>query len=369
MSDTKETNFLVGIFGEVFDVINIIGQSLGSPGTKSDIQFYNRLDESEGNVFCVLSPVDYPDKIKPFLQVLTITDIYVLIIDLETGLNSIIGEILVGMDLFNRLFNKQPIIVISGINSKTEWKLNDTRKKIENILNTTSLKNTTIFELEDGNKSNLEAFKKKLIELKLLELDLEKKESPYTKILIDHAFPVKGIGTVILGVIKKGSLNAGGMVEIVGYDGSPPKKVIIRSIQKHDRDFKIAHEGDRVGLALKGNISPQDISRDNIIVSQGIFKRENKINAKVYINQFYKPKSGRIKPGDGTQYHVLSDLKVSPIKLLSGDEIKPGESGNVVISLEKPLVHDRSGIKGIITELNRFENKLRIIGYFVQLIQ
>jgi selenocysteine-specific translation elongation factor len=187
--------------------------------------------------------------------------------------------------------------------------------------------------------------------------------------LIDHAFPVKGIGTVILGVIKKGTLNAGGMVEIVGYDDSPPKKVIIRSIQKHDRDFKMAHEGDRVGLALKGNISPQDISRDNIIVSQGLFKHESKINAKIYINQFYKPKSGRIKPGDGTQYHVLSDLKVSPIKLLSGDEIKPGESGNVLISLEKQLVHDGNGVKGIITELNRFENKLRIIGYFVQLIE
>ena len=98
-------------------------------------------------------------------------------------------------------------------------------------------------------------------------------------------------------------------------------------------------------------------------------KNEIKIEAKIYINPFYKPKSGIIKPGDGTQYHALSDLKISPIKLLSGDEIKPGNSGNVIMSLEKPLVHDGNGIKGIITELNRFENKLRIIGYFVQLLE
>ena len=268
MSDAKETNFLIGIFGEFFEARNIIGQSLGSPGTKSDIQFYNRLDEAESNIFCVLIPVDYPEKIKPFLQVLTITNIYILVIDLDIGLNAVIGEMLVGMDMFNALFSKNAIIIISGINSKTEWKLDDIRKKVRNILSTTSLKNIEILELRDNNKTDLERIKEKVIELKNSDIALEKDDSLYTKVLIDHAFPVKGIGTVILGVIKKGSINVGGMVEIVGYNGSPPKKVIIRSIQKHDRDFKTAHEGDRVGLALKGNISHQDISRDNIIVSQ-----------------------------------------------------------------------------------------------------
>ncbi len=369
MSELKERNYLVGIFGENFDVRNLIGQSLGSPGTKSDIQFYNRLEESEGNVFCVLTPIDYPEKIKPFLQVLTITNIYVLVIDLETGLNAAIGEMLVGMDMFNMLFGKNCLIVISGINSKTDWKLSDVRRKIQSILNTTSLKKVEILELEDNNKSDLETIKIKIIEQKPLESSSDNETPSYTKILIDHAFPVKGIGTVILGVIKKGGLIAGGMVEIAGYDGSLPKKVIIRSIQKHDRDFKTAHHGDRVGLALKGTISHQDISRDNIIVTQGTFKSESKITAEVYINQFYKPRSGLIKPGDGTQYHALSDLKLSPIKLLSGEEIKPGASGKVIMSMEKPLVHDGNGLKGIITELNKFEKKLRIVGYFLQLIE
>ena len=46
MDDVKERNFLVGIFGDNYDLRNLVGQSLGSPGTKSDIQFYNRLDNS-----------------------------------------------------------------------------------------------------------------------------------------------------------------------------------------------------------------------------------------------------------------------------------------------------------------------------------
>ena len=185
--------------------------------------------------------------------------------------------------------------------------------------------------------------------------------------MIDHVFPVKGIGTVILGIVKRGLINIRQMVELIGYEG-PGKKIIIRSIQKHDRDFKMAYEGDRVGLALKGNISHEDISRDNIIVSQGKFAQEKEIKAKVYLNQFYKPKEGKINPGDGIQYHSFVELKGTPFKFSQGEKISPGKSGIVTLNFEKSLVHDGSGLKGIIADLNRFENKLRILGYYVQLL-
>jgi len=145
VKEKRETNFLVGIFGgENFEQRNLIGQALGSPGTKSDIQFYNRLDAGLGHVFCALTPVDYPDKIKPFLQTLTITNIHLLVIDLNIGLNAAIGEVLVGIDLHHQLHESRVLVIITGINSKTEWKLADTTKKIENILSTTSLKGSEI---------------------------------------------------------------------------------------------------------------------------------------------------------------------------------------------------------------------------------
>ena len=122
-------------------------------------------------------------------------------------------------------------------------------------------------------------------------------------------------------------------------------------------------------MALKGNISPDDLSRDNIIVTQGVFKQEKIIEAKVYLNQFYKPKTGKLTPGDGTQYHGLVEIKSSPLKFISGDELASGESGRITINFEKPLSHDGKGLRGVITELNKFDNKLRIVGYFIQLIE
>jgi len=363
MNEIAEKNFVVGILGDNFDINNLIGQSLGAPGTKSDILFYNRLDQTLNQVFCGLTPIDYPEKIKPLLQTLAISNIHVLAIDLNVGLNASVGEILVGMDIFSKLYRTKVLIVIAGINTNTEWKLPETRKKIEAILESTSLKNIQIFELKA--KQDYENLKKIIVALgnEFLQLTSDKKSD--TEVLVDHVFPVKGIGTVILGIVKQGEVHSGQMLEITGYE-SAVKKVIIRSIQKHDRNFKVAYEGDRVGLALKGNISPREISRDNIIVTPGIFQQENEIEAEVFVSQFYKPKNGLIKSDDGFQYYGLIKLKLSPFKFINGQTITPGKSGIMRIRFDRSVFHNGEGLKGIITELNRFENKLRIVGYFQQ---
>ncbi|MFX0047642.1 MAG: hypothetical protein ACFE8G_05670, partial [Candidatus Hermodarchaeota archaeon] len=238
MSEVVEKNFVVGILGDNFDINNLIGQALGTPGTRSDILFYNRLDSSLNQVFCGLTPLDYPEKIKPLLQTLVISNIHILVIDLNMGLNASIGEILVAMDLFYQLYKTTALIVIAGINSNNEWKLSETRTKIKKILASTSLKNSAIFELKT--KEDYDNLKKEIIQhgVKLLENGAPKDK--HTEILIDHVFPVKGIGTVILGIVKQGKVESGQLLEIIGYE-SAVKKVIIRSIQKHDRNFKVAY--------------------------------------------------------------------------------------------------------------------------------
>lgn len=365
MSEGKERTFLVGIFGENFEHRKLLGQALGAPGTSSDIQFYNRLDSKLGYVFTALTPIDYPEKLKPFLQTLILTDIHILIIDVDFGLNSSVGEILVGMDLFHKMSNTKSLIVLSGITSKTEWKLKDIKKKIDSVLNNTTLQGIEVIEIRQKEEYN--SLKKKIVELAAEAPINGLKSAPYSKVLIDHAFSVRGIGTVILGIVRKGTIYSSQMLDLTGNHGAA-KKIIIRSIQRHDRTFKEAHEGDRVGLALKGNISTDEISRDNIITSQGIFKGEEEITAKVYINQFYKPKGGVIIPGDLTEYHGIAEIKSTPLKIIEGEKLNPGDSGIVKLRFNKPLYHDGSGLSGIIFDLNRFQNKLRIIGHYKQLL-
>ena len=364
MSEVAEQNFVVGILGDNFELRQLVGQAIGAPGTKSDIMFFNRLDSTHNHVFCALTPVEYPEKIKPFLQTLSISNIHVLVIDPNKQLNAVIGEILVGMDLYHKLYHTESLIVIAGIDSKNEWVLPEIKTKIHKILSTTSLKATKIIDIRQ--KMDYETLKAKIIELGI-KLSIERNPNKeYTKVMIDHAFPVKGIGTVILGVVEKGEVHAGQMVEIIGYEDIN-KKVIIKSIQKQDRNFKTAGVGDRVGLALKGTISADQISRDNLITTQGKFIPEKKIKAIVHLNQYYKPKGGFIKPNDGIQYFGLVDLKSSPLKFTSGNEIFPGKSGEIEIQFDKKLFHDGTGLNGIISEMNKFNGTLRIVGYFQQI--
>ena len=363
-----EQTFVIGIFGDNFELRKIIGQALGAPSSKSDIQVYDRLDNSLGYIFSAYTPIDYPEKLKPFLQILNLTDIHILSIDLETGLNAAIGEILIAMDLVKQLKIVKQLIVIGNINEKTEWKLPEIRKNIKKVIETTSLRDVNIIEIKE--KEDFQLMKKRIIELGL-ELIKEKNQNQAKNddrivILIDHVFPVKGIGTVALGIVKEGILHAGQMLELVdGTNNS--RKVIIRSIQKQDRDYKEAYEGDRIGVALKG-INPDEVSRDNILATPGIFHGVNELVAELHVSPFYKPKSGKIIPNDGDQYHAISFLKMVPLKIIDGNEIEPGQNGIVKFELDKPLYHDGRGLKGFIVKLNRFQNKLRIVGIFFQKI-
>jgi len=365
MSEVREANFIVGIYGQSESQNNLIGQTLGSPGTRSDIQFYNRLDINRNQIFCAIAPVDYPEKIKPFLQTLAMTKIHILVIDLNYDLNAITGEILVGMDLYHQIYQTHTLVVITGINAKNEWKLANTIKKVESILNTSSLRGSEVLIVKS--KGDLELLKDKISNFNDIKPIPKDNSREYSKVLIDHVFPVKGIGTVILGIVNKGEIHTGQMLELTGNENIG-KKVIIRSIQKHDRNYKEAFKGDRVGLALKGNISPKEINRDHILATQGILKPNKKIKAKVFLNKFYAPKDGKIIPRNGVQYYGIVDLKISPFKFTEGKELSPGENSIMTMEFNKNVYSDGTPITGIITELNRFNGKLRIIGHYTQIL-
>lgn len=363
MNKNAEQTFTVGIVGNNYEQQRLIGQALGSPDSTSDIQVFERFDSSLGQIFCALTPVEYPKKLKPLLQVLMFSDIHLIVIDLETELNQAIGEIFVAADIFHKYFNSAVIFVVTNITQQTEWKLERTIKKIQSIMQTTSFKNSPILTLHD--KADYKSLKKEIIHSKSSNTR-NSNIKDYTKVLVDHAFPVKGIGTVALGLVKTGSISVDQMVEIVGYKGNS-KKAMVKNIQKHERNFKSADTGDRIGLALKGKISPKDLNRDSIIVSQGVFQSEKKVEVKVYMSEYFKPKGEKVTPNSETQYTALVETKTTPFTLLDGDILLPGKTGQVQLEFGSAVYHDGSGLKGLLVDLNQFTGKSRILGYFEQL--
>ena len=145
------------------------------------------------------------------------------------------------------------------------------------------------------------------------------------------------------------------------------KKIILRSIQKHDRDFKISFTNDRVGLALKG-IKAEEITRNTIFCTRESHMIDMKMKIQLDVSSFYKPigHGKKISSTENKTYHLIADLGISNFKILEGDEISAGKSGVLNIELENPLAHDKDGLRGIVCDFGPFEKKLRIVGFAKQ---
>lgn len=361
--EQPELSLTIGLLGANHNITKLVGESLGSPGQRSDLQFYNRLESGLNCVFTAVAPIGYPEKVKSLIQVCAETEIHVMCVDCSTGITPEIGEIMVLMDLFVQHFHTHPIAVIGGINKNNEWQKDNIKSQLAKLTAQTHLSGMEILFLEQ--RGDYDNFKEHLFQLgkdiaqKRPNATDEKSEN--VKVLIDHVFPVKGVGTVVLGLVKRGVVRAGEM-----YDLAPVQnKVILRSIQKFDRDFKFAYVGDRVGLALKGIKAP-DIDRNTVFCSLNSMNKSDLVEGTLYVSPFYKPQhpSGCVTPEDTRNYHLVVDLAISPVKLLEGDQIAPGKNGRLKIKCDKPLVHDKEGLRGILAEFGPFQKKLRIVGYF-----
>jgi selenocysteine-specific translation elongation factor len=155
-----------------------------------------------------------------------------------------------------------------------------------------------------------------------------KRLKPKTKdgpliVVIDHVFDVKGVGTVVLGVIKQGKVKIS--EEVVLY---PQQKTLtIKSIQMHDDSVYEASSPARVGLALKG-VTANDISRGDVISrSDDLFVSSNMISGSYSGNPYFTEQLNETET-----YLVSVDLQVKPAK------IKLSNEGLLNIELLKPLV-------------------------------
>jgi selenocysteine-specific translation elongation factor len=123
---------------------------------------------------------------------------------------------------------------------------------------------------------------------------------------IDHAFPVKGVGAVALGVVRRGTLRTHEKLRL----WPTPKIVEIRSIQVHDIDRKDAGCGERVGVALRG-VEADELSRGQILAPEGSLREGSALAGGPLVKCRYY----RGDAGPGAQLNVVVGLQTVPASL------------------------------------------------------
>jgi len=290
-----------------------IARQLGKKGTTSDLAVFDR--KGGESIYTWTVPVSYPDKIQSLFQSLNMSEYVILHV---TKLDKYLGEQIIAI---NSLGLCDGIILLS---------YDVDEDKLKSLIRGTSVDKFVIVR-------DIESLK-----VEIQRLEPKKSEGPLL-LPIDHAFEVKGVGTVVLGVIKQGSLKVHDEFQIHPQN----KQILVKSIQMHDDSVLESESPSRVGLALKG-LSADYISRGDLICSRGYLLDVNGETVKVSFekNIYYNEEIS-----DSRTYSISIGLQIKPVKLILKD--------NIEILPEKPISFHQDQ-KFVIMNLDSTKN--RIVG-------
>ena len=284
----KSINFVV--VGD-YQIVN----ELGKKGTTTDLSIYDR--KTHDTIYTWTVPITFPDKIQSLMQAVSIAQYAIINV---AKIDKYLGEQILALDAIKV---REGFIMYS-------YEVDEV--KLKTLINHTSISDFKFL-------ANID-------QLKQLMNNLEPKSQEGDCIIpIDHVFKVKGVGTVVLGVIKQGVVRTFDHLTILPGG----KNIIVKSIQMHDDPVTESKSPARVGLAIKG-VDAEEISRGDVLCSPEsphLQAASNAIPAEFIKSHYYK---GEIT--ENQTYIISVGIQTKPVK------IKYRNANEIVISSESELV-------------------------------
>lgn len=270
-----------------------LAAEIAKVGTKSDLTLHNVLQG--GVALTLVEPTQFPEKLPPLLASLSMADKVLLAVN---ELSRDLAESVVAADMMGR---REGVVALAPNVGEAELKP---------LLKGTTLADMPVVPLDA-----------KSLRERLLSWSSPSNPGA-TAVPLDHAFPVKGVGTVALGLVKRGTVKAHDKLRLYPTE----KTVEVRSLQVHDVEQSEVPSGHRVGLALKG-VEADELSRGMILAPEGSLRTADLLDLSNYIPcRFFKGKAG-----EGEKVHVSVGLQVVPARVQTVD------GSRVQLQLEKPV--------------------------------
>jgi selenocysteine-specific translation elongation factor len=298
--------------------------TIGKKGTSTDITLYD-IKKGEATV-TLIEPTRYPERLAPLFYACALATKALVVID---ELSATLGEQLV-------------MLQCSGIKSGIFVLRNYIPK--EKILPLIKGTNIESFKFMDDDPNQIR--EKLLAEAAQVQAAADQQ---FGVVPVDHAFNVKGVGVVILGIVASGVVNKHAALNVL----PGTKTAVVRSIQKHDDEFEQASVGDRVGFALK-NVDVEDLDRGAVLTNDPTVKTSNTLEVNASLVKYWQTP---IKQGMVMHVGHWAQFLTAKVEAASedGDFRKP----HLTLKLDKPLVY-RLGDNAVLMYLEGA--KLRVAG-------
>ena len=191
--------------------------SLGKKGTETDLRMYDR---KEGGVLrTFVAPAGFPEKIQPLFYAINMSEFAILHV---SALDRFAGEQIIALDLMG---------AGDGILCHSESV--DPGRLEEAVRGTVAEKYARAEP--DGLREAVARAKARA-------------GGGPARVVADHVFDVKSVGTVVLGRVVSGTVRKHDELRVLPAGAD----VLVRSIQMHDDPVEEARAPARVGLAVKG---------------------------------------------------------------------------------------------------------------------
>jgi selenocysteine-specific translation elongation factor len=283
-----------------------LAKELGKKGTSSDLTLFNTVHDE--HAVTLVEPTQFPEKFPPLVQALAMADRALLVV---RELSRPIAETIALLDL--------------------------------ETVPTTIVLDPTVGEADLGRilkGTRLESAPRAALDLPHLRGLVEEWSAPTVdggvEVPLDHAFPVKGVGAVALGVVRRGTLHAHDHLRLY----PTAKEVEVRSIQVHDVDRKEAHCGERVGVSLKG-VDADELARGQLLAPEGTLRDGTTVAG----GPLQRCRYYRGDAGPGSQLQLALGLQVVPALL------EASGPGGVTVVADRPVAW-RSDTAGFLLDLS-----------------
>jgi elongation factor Tu len=153
---------------------------------------------------------------------------------------------------------------------------------------------------------------------------------------IEGVQTISGRGTVVTGLIERGTVKLGDEVEIVGLGET--RKSVVTGIESYRKLLDQGMAGDNVGCLLRG-VERNAVQRGQVLSRPGAAKPHKAFRAEVYV--LTKDEGGRHTPFFGNyrpQFYFRTADVTGTVQLAGGAEmVMPGDSAELTIELNKAI--------------------------------
>ncbi len=256
-------------------------------------------------------------------------DLALLIVAANEGVMPQTREHLAIIDLIGV---RRGIVVITKKDLVDDELLSLVRMEVEEIISDTSIAGASILTVSAVTGEGLPELVAAID--KLLDTTEPRHDLGRPRLPIDRIFTMAGSGTVVTGTLIDGALSVGQEVEIVPSG----LKSRLRGLQTHKSKIDTATPGSRVAANLVG-VNTSQLQRGDVVTRPGWLKSTRMVTVKLHlISYLQRP----LRHGTTVSFHTGAAETMAKVRLLEGDDLKPGDSTWAQLALDRPV----AAIKG-----------------------